>query len=232
MSKPNVSLIRTCASCGLQKPLSAFLQIAGTQGTTYGNICSSCRKTHLEKPKPDEPEEATTSRTGVKIDSKAKVQGEIDKREARKQLEEDYLEDRVKEDEKQIHRAQKVDTIIQDEKKRRESFLEKRSFLEQSKKPNSGKPSKVFGGIEQQAKAGAVDFSAGTVEYTQVKMAQSSIFQEFKSWLGSARIVSAAERAATQKHKNKDKAPGPAAAPETDPINEFVNKTRGPGAKG
>lgn len=223
MNKPNVSLTKTCASCGVQKPLSAFLQIAGMQGSTYGNICSSCRKAHLEKPVPKEPEDSTTSRTGAKIDAKAKVQAEIDKREARKELEETYIEEREKKDEKQIHHIQKVDTLIKDEKKRRESFLDRRSFLDKSK---TNKATPTFGGTEQQATAGKVDFSAGTTEYTQVKMAQSSIFQEFKSWLGTSRIVSAAERA-NQKH-NKGKAP---AASEADPINEHVNKTRGPGAK-
>lgn len=229
MSNSNASLTKTCISCGLQKPLSAFLQISGSQGATYGNTCSSCRKTNIEKVEtPKEPEESTTSTTGVKIDSKTKVKAEFDKREYRKQVEEDYFEERDKKDEKLTHRVQKNENISQDEKKHRKSFLEKRPFLDGSKKPNPGNPSQVFGGETQQASAGKLDFATGPVEYTRVaglvKMTQSPVFQAFKSWIGNAPIVSAAEKAAQQKNKNKA-APH---SPEKEPLNEYLNKRHGP----
>jgi hypothetical protein len=231
MSNSNTSLTKTCVSCGVQKPLSAFLQISGTQGTTYGNVCASCRKTNIEKaPKPTEPEESTTSTTGVKIDSKTKVKAEFDKREYRKQVEEDYFEERDKKDEKHTHRTQKTENISQDEKKHRNSFLEKRSFLDSSKKSNTSNPSQVFGGETQQTAAGKLDFATGPVEYTRVaglvKVTQSPIFQSFKSWLGNAPIVSAAEKAAQQKNKTQ---PTPAA--DKEPLNEYLDKRHGPGSK-
>jgi hypothetical protein len=42
-------LSKTCINCGLQKPLTAYLQIAGAEGSTYGNICSTCRGSGLGK---------------------------------------------------------------------------------------------------------------------------------------------------------------------------------------
>lgn len=40
---------RICTSCGLSKPLSAFLYISSTRGTTYGSICSSCRSIQIAR---------------------------------------------------------------------------------------------------------------------------------------------------------------------------------------
>src|SRR5687768_6217023 len=88
MENSNLSLTKICQSCGEKKPLTAFLQLTDAKSTTYGNICAACRKTDIERKKAQEKEN-TTSTTGVKIDSKTKVQSEIDKRELRKQTEED-----------------------------------------------------------------------------------------------------------------------------------------------
>src|SRR5260221_9265818 len=102
MNKSNVSLTKTCSSCGLQKPLSAFLQLSSQSSATYGNICSACRKTNAENvatPKEAE-EESTTSKTGLKIDAKTKVKSELDKLEFIKQVEENYHEERDKNTEK------------------------------------------------------------------------------------------------------------------------------------
>src|SRR5690348_10216895 len=99
MTKPNQALLKTCISCGQQKPLSAFLQFSGQLGSTYGNVCASCRKTTLEKPAPKEPEESTRSDSGFNLGSKAKVAGDRDKQQIRQQREELNLEEKeVKEE--------------------------------------------------------------------------------------------------------------------------------------
>src|SRR5579885_705059 len=224
MNKTNTSLTKTCSSCGQQKPMSAFLQLAGPQGTTYGSVCASCRKSNAEKPSlPKELEGTITSGTWTKIDSKTKVKAEIDKRELRKQVEEDYFEERDKKDEKKIKRTEKIWGIAQDEKKR----IEKRSFLDSSKKPSSISSSMVFGGEEQKAKAGKIDFATGPVENTrvtgQVKLTQSPIFQAFKSWLGNAPIVSTSEKAAQAQKKSPNNK-----TVETESLDEFANRTWGP----
>ncbi|MBX3709865.1 MAG: hypothetical protein KIT56_04715 [Gammaproteobacteria bacterium] len=230
MASPNKSLTKTCNSCGLQKPMSAFLQFTGSQGATYGNICAACRKSNNETlDSPKEPEESTTSTTGVKIDAKTKVKGEIDKREYQKQIEEQYFEDREKQDEKLIKAIQKTQHLAKDEEKHRKNFLEKHSFLDNSKKPQSTSSSSVFGGEDHKIKEGKLDFAAGPVEYTrvagQIKLTQSPIYQAFKNWLGNAPIVSAAEKAAKQQ-KNAS-----AEKKELSAFNEYINKNYGPRKK-
>lgn len=231
MGKSNISLTKTCSSCGQQKPLSAFLELTGSQGTTYGNICASCRKSHIEKlNQPAEPEESTTSTTGLKIDAKVKVKGEIDKRELFKQTEEQYLEEREKQEDKQLKHEQKVEHVAEDEKKHRKDFIEKRSFLDSSNKP-SVTPTKVFGSEAQKAEAGKVDFTKDTSNLMRVAgttRTQSTVFKSFQTWLGKGthQIVTAAEKAAKQQN-NKNTAEKEA----MEPLNEHVNKNYTPRSK-
>ena len=87
MNKPAPQLTRSCLVCGLEKPLAAFLQITGTQGTIYGNTCSSCRgsgaKDKSTYPTP-EREEENSGGAGLKIDSKAKIHQEEIKANSKK----------------------------------------------------------------------------------------------------------------------------------------------------
>src|SRR3990167_11420340 len=92
------TLSKTCAACGLQKPLSAFLQLTDA-GTSYGNICSTCRKAGADIKKPKtEAEDSTTSVSGHKIDTKTKIHGDIDKKQIKQRTEELYHEDRKKDE--------------------------------------------------------------------------------------------------------------------------------------
>lgn len=228
MDKSNISLTKTCSNCGLQKPMSAFLEFAD-QGATYGNICASCRKAHIEKLNQIiEPEESTTSTTGVKIDAKTKVQAEIDKREQRKQTLEQYQSEREKNEKTQLKQEQKIQHVVQDEKKHRKDFLEKRSFLDKPSKPST--PSGVFGGEAQKIEAGKVDFTKDTSNLLRVAgtvRTQSSVFQSFQSWLGkNAPIVKAADKAA-QQQTNKNTAEKHA----MEPLDEHINKNYTPRSK-
>src|ERR1700722_17983588 len=85
-------LSKTCVSCGLQKPLTAFLQISGPEGSSYGNVCSTCRGSGLGRKIviPAVEEEHSTSSTGLKIDAKAKQQ--IEREKKRKSEEKNVLE--------------------------------------------------------------------------------------------------------------------------------------------
>lgn len=224
MNKPESLLTKICSNCGQRKPLSAFLQLAGSHG--YGNICSSCRKTVLTT----KDEEGTKSTSGAKIDAKLKVQDAIDKREVRKQIEDEYFDERDKKEERHLEKREKIGTIADKEKKHRHDFLGKQSFLSPTKAP----PGPAAPGTEEQkTKEGKLDFATGPVESTRVagliKTTQSPIFQAFKSWLGNAPIVSAAEKAAntakkaTNQEKKEPKAPAPA-----DPASEYVSRNTGP----
>jgi hypothetical protein len=222
MNKPNSTLTKICSSCGQRKPLSAFLHLtAGSHG--YGNICSTCRKTALQNPVV-EKEESTRSTTGVKIDAKSKVQDAVDKREARKQVEEDYFEQRDKLEEKNIQRSQKIDFTADNEKKHR-NFLDRGSFLDRKKTPATQTTAAPLPGSEEQkARENKIDLAAGPVDIMRVAgqvKTQSAVFQSFKTWLGNAPIVSAAERAAKQKNDPKNKT-------TPDPASEFIHKNSGP----
>jgi hypothetical protein len=82
LEHPN--LTKTCSACGMQKSLSAFLEASGPQGTTYGSICSACRKTGMDNPsdaKADDEGAPTefTHKLKHKMDAKSKIFGEVDK---------------------------------------------------------------------------------------------------------------------------------------------------------
>jgi hypothetical protein len=88
MNKPTPNLTKTCSICGLQKPLTAFLQLAGKQGTIYGDVCGSCRKTAAEMEENAKDGGARQHESKLTIDDKAKSQMDKDKIEKLHQAEE------------------------------------------------------------------------------------------------------------------------------------------------
>lgn len=137
MNQPHPTLTKVCASCGLQKPLSAFLELSGTEGhIIYGNVCSSCRKTDKELKK----EESTTSTSGVKIDSKVKTHIDIGKKQQQQNISEQYEEQRDKLEEKQVDHSARAEKVATGEKEHRKRYLEKSSFLDQTSKKTQENP--------------------------------------------------------------------------------------------
>lgn len=135
MNKPN-QITRTCSSCGLEKPLNAFLQLTDTRGTTYGSICVTCRSEgkgeKVEKKQTEE--EGKTTPSGARIGAKEKIYAEEEKKRSLKNLKELYRKDqRVIDDKAQL----KIEKIAQkqfEEKTHRETYIEakkKRGFLGQ-----------------------------------------------------------------------------------------------------
>src|SRR3990167_2280096 len=218
MSKPSVSLIKTCTVCGLQKPLSAFLQLTGPDGTTYGNICATCRKT-FQEPIPKEPEEGARRGTGgAKIRANERVASEIGKKEHKQQIEERYQEEEEKEDKIKATQTQKIEKISKDQQLHREGFL-RRSFLDTRSKTEA--PDQAGSFSELTAKEQRIDLTTGPFRDTEIAgkiKYESSIFKEFRSRvLGKAApIVSASEKPTKIPEKNKD-------AP-----TEFMEKNWGP----
>lgn len=223
----NQTLTKVCSSCGQQKSLSAFLQLSG-EGTIYGNICSDCRKAGLDKPK-ETKEESTRSTTGNKIDAKAKVQREIDQRNIRNQLTEQYEEEKEKKEKKHHLHVEKRKEVATEEKSHRKNYIEKRGFLDTKKTPVDR--SQVFGGEKQLAKERNIDLTnpfRDTEIVGKVKYEQSSIFQQFKKWVGPrAPIVSAAEKKMQGLKKHTEKK----IQEKKESAAEFVKKTWGRGPK-
>ena len=212
MNKPTQPpLTKACMNCGLQKPLSAFLEMSGTQGTAYGNTCSSCRKTALEDAgrRKTEAEGSTTSETGHNIDSKTKVHSAIDQREQWQRKEDSYHEDR-KDDEVIANELkitkQQTETSHQ---KHKDNFLKKRSFLSGDNKKldvtrvaaqTQTQTANARTELDKQAagqhgqdmlddrKKTGIDFTvANTGQQVAGQLRFSGqTFQQFRQWLGNA----------------------------------------------
>jgi hypothetical protein len=131
------SFTKICASCGLEKPLSAFLELSGDAAGTYGNICGTCRKSHIENLKSkDAAEGSSRTETGHKIDSKVKVAKDIDKKQTAERIEEEYHEERDENELIESDELEKKDTKQSVERKHRETFLDRRRVPTDAHKTN------------------------------------------------------------------------------------------------
>lgn len=170
----NLSL-KTCVVCGLEKPLSAFLQINGPEGTSYGTVCSTCRGSGLgtKVVLPTDAGEQSSSATGIKIDAKTKVQIEKDNRELFSKAQEEH---HTNLDERLAETKEKTDLEIQkaeDLKKRLgdgTSEKTKSSFLNyKTKRVDDYKQTGAISEQEQQAKV-----AAGIEQTTQERQAREA----------------------------------------------------------
>lgn len=137
-------LIRTCTACGIEKPLAAFLQISGKQGTNYGSVCASCRSAGRTAKSPPIPieEDSTTATTDVRIGSKEKVYAEQEKKRYLKDLKGLHIKEAKKRDEAVVESVEQKDIKEKAEKDHRKFYIEtkqKQGFLGQRRPvdPNS-----------------------------------------------------------------------------------------------
>jgi hypothetical protein len=141
--------LRTCSACGQKKPLVAFLELAGTKGHTYGDICAACRSAGLGRKKPSENEPADRSggTSRLQIDNKAKVQIEADKKEQTKQVTERDYEEKLKKENSETEKTNETHTREEIEKRYREEYLEQKkqsaAKVSKNEKPNPGAPQEV-----------------------------------------------------------------------------------------
>lgn len=147
MSKNN--LTRVCPSCGLEKPLSAFLQITGRQGTTYGTLCASCRSMGMkEKASATPDDERTGTSSGMRIGAKERL--EIEKKQKldlteRQQRQEKEIKKREQIQVNELDRLEEKEKI---ERFHRETYIEekkKQSFLNYQSKQNPIRTQSVLG---------------------------------------------------------------------------------------
>jgi hypothetical protein len=218
------TLSKNCSSCGLQKPLSAFLQISGPEGATYGTICSSCQKTNLTASKTPK----TDSDGGTSRDSDNRIGAEeilFDAIETEKnKRQQDELNQKEEENDELIAsmHIEKSAKIAKDEKEHRENYLHKRSFLDAKKNPATYNQSQVFGGTDQAALEAKIDLSAPVID-TMIagkEKHKGALFNQFKSWLGTGTPIGA-----NVKKTGID-------ANKTETLAEHVENTWGPKSKG
>ncbi len=216
-------LTRVCSSCGIQKPLSAFLQITAGQGTTYGAVCASCRSKEAReqiKKNPLEEEKSSGTQAGARIGSKQRVAMEKERIRLLKEEKENEITETKKQDSLTADKFDRTEKLEKSEKTHRDEIeaKRKRGFLTQrirvssqamigqkfedrnsasahfNEKQQGIETKKIEDAIKHELRLTSVDVSAATPGH--VTRVDNPTFRAFMSWLGtSAPIVQAMERA-------------------------------------
>lgn len=132
-------LARVCNACGIEKPLSAFLQLSGAHGTSYGKVCAKCRAiTKAAKPvSTATDEERSTEPSGAGIRGKEKIYAGVKRDQKILTLKELYRKEDLKKQEitdKKMDRASLKEAA---EKKHRDFYIapQKKTILAGGKTP-------------------------------------------------------------------------------------------------
>lgn len=151
-------LLKICSICGQQKPLSAFLQLAGTRGGSYGNVCATCRSAGLDKPIAKEVEDHSQTTSGLEIDAKTVLQRKKDLQIEHNEIEENYHEERDLKEEKQSRLIEQTLIRSKAEEKGRDRI--KKSFLDEKKaaKPTGNAPDSVGEVLSKEQNVNLVHF--------------------------------------------------------------------------
>lgn len=207
-------LTRTCTVCGLQKPLSAFLQITA-KGTTYGAICASCRnKSAKSNIKTLDDERSSTTNAGARIGAKERTEIEREKQRLKKETKDSNLKEARQNELLETDKLDRADKLEKAEKSHRGEIEEKkkRGFLnyQSIKQPASTQSligqkiedrtfaakahfnerqqtieaKKVEDAIKQELRINSVDLS-GTPHHSMTS-ANNPTFRAFLTWLGSS----------------------------------------------
>lgn len=224
MSKQEQTAIsKICTNCGQLKPLSAFLEMSDNQGTVYGTVCSSCRKTALEaaeQRKKTDAEGSTTSESGKRIDTKSKVHDAIDKREQAERTEKEYYAERESDEmlSEEVSDSKKQTELAQ--KKHRETFLKKRTFLSEprttpassqaqpsSKENQVANNNQVIAQETHQTKEETLktgfDYSVGQQQGATTRFSGDSFLRFRQQVMGFAPVAKNANQTTSDKNQNK-----------------------------
>lgn len=257
---PSPHLTRTCAVCGLQKPLAAFLQISGEHGTLYGNICAACRGSGRTIKNPKLSDEKEKGGASLRIGSKEKIYAEKDQRQKIKDIKELFNKEAKR---REALTQQKLEATEEKEKERKEKlfldpkqgFLAKNSLIKESNRKESVEATtvkkaqdiremmveniKMEDALRQEIQMTTADLAVPYIEpQTWHLRYHGEHFLRFKAWLGtSSPIVTALERLQTHGKKlseshvqNKPQAAEPS-PPKKEILEDFIEKRLGPGKK-
>lgn len=253
--KKLTSLTKTCLACATEKSLAAFLQISGTQGTVYGNICSSCRSDSARsKPiLPKEDEDTGRGSAGLKIDSKTRVQQLIEQQKQTKKTKENIHQEDKKQERIVFDKTERKETKEKSEKSHREGYLEakkKQGFLGSSAQKTQTlgtipsqksqidstiiteqqliETQKQEAAIQQEQKLTSTDMTQSFRDTGESKY-QSAGFKQFKDWLGTSanfRTVERLYKSADNAKKSDEKNEN-----KKDPFTDYVEKTFKPSSR-
>ncbi len=125
MATPTSPLTRTCSACSIEKPLSAFLQLGGAHGASYGKICAACRgagkteKTALSIAN----EEGSTTPSGIGIRGKEKLYIDAKSQQQIHSIKELYKKEDIKKQEAKDNKAEQIHTKEKSEREHREIYI-------------------------------------------------------------------------------------------------------------
>lgn len=208
-------LTRVCSACGIEKNLSAFLEISPTHGTRYGAFCATCRATGRAKKETKPTDEGTvTLPGGARIGSKEKVfiakeqnrqikdlkdlfKKEVEKRDlfAEKKTEEKALKEKETKDHRKfyIERKQqgflgKTTPAVKTESARQAEIA--RSNERRERVLETHRQDEV---IRQELQINSLDLSThvdtSMAKFRSDVFRQSDVFKQFAAWIGDAPIV-------------------------------------------
>lgn len=151
MEKHN-QLTRTCSSCGLIKPLAAFLQLTGN---SYGSICSTCRGLEAKEkaaPKPTDEGQGITG-SSKRIGAKEKIFMEKEQKRQLQDLKDLHKKETKKREEIISDKSEQATAKQKAEKEHRVNYLEakqKQGFLNKLPPAATGQktpPDKKWGAL-------------------------------------------------------------------------------------
>lgn len=244
MTNKPTQLTRTCSACGIQKPLSAFMQLGGPSGAGYGLICSTCRSTQSGKAQDTSKEEHSGFTTfGLKIDKNARLRAEIEKNTFIQKQKESTQKETEKREKITTEKLDRQDVTTRADKFHRESYKQQNflSQLQQNNKaptlPKQSESTKAFAqssllnerqraletqqreNLQQQEsnQATAADLSHTRLESQQATEVEKygRSFNDFLEWLGP----DAPRRRALEMYvrRKPGKTPPPKQNPSTTP---------------
>ena len=249
----NNRLTRTCVACGIQKPLSAFLEISGAKGAMYGNICATCRGAGITgKPVPTE-DEYSTSKSSSTIDAKARYQIDLERKRKLQEVKDLNLEEQKKRDTVSVEKSERSEIIKKAEKEHQEKFTRVKSIKEMLGKPSkpeatAARTASIFEeqrqifeaeqhqtiGNKQEARKQQTELGEGPFvdtahAFEQRLHAGGSLYREFQQRLGPESSFLRNQRLRLQKNIQTQAKDG---AQKKDPTVEYVqdNMPRTPGS--
>ena len=154
-------LTRTCIACGIEKPLSAFLQL-DKQGTSYGKVCAKCRSQgKTGKPAPaTTDDERGTAPSGIGIRGKEKIYIDTKREQKIHSLKELYKKEDIKKQDALDDKTKRTLFKEDSEKKHRE-FLDSKKQAETSDKKTKANEQIIAGQQNQKTR----DIQSGSEQY-------------------------------------------------------------------
>lgn len=234
----SISLSKKCASCGIERPLNAFLILKTAVGAQYGNICTSCRQAQTKQGSMtgQDIDDSNGTVDRLAIDNKTKVAIERDKKQHQKDTESRHLEEDLQAEEEKNLAIEKKTAISSEEKKHRQAFLDtkpiKHSFVstreQQRLQQHQDQQSHLTSDIQQkeheknQQEINELNLNTPLSSPTDRRKHQSTTFKHFLAWAGEGSAIAKNLAQLSQKHS-----PGqqktPAQEPTIDDLTKNIN---------